>query len=328
MHLHLDCSVSYPVAQRLSPGLTEAEFRANFIAPPKCTDLSDYLTRAHKGIEVMQTKAALEWVTLDLLDQLKADQILYAEIRFAPFEHLHRGLKVDEVVQTVLDALELGCRRTGLRAGLILCTLRHYPAARSLEVARLAVQFKGTRVVGFDIAGDEAGFPLKAHIAAFELAHQHGIPCTAHAGEALGPKSVQETLQELGPGRVGHGVRSIEDPDLIQLLLDHRIHLEVCPTSNIQTNVFERMPDHAVDRLYRAGVSVGINTDARTISDVCLSDEYATLHAVFQWDRAHFLKCNLNAVAAAFTSDSAKDELRTALIEAYAVESPGGGARR
>lgn len=317
LHLHLDCSLSYKVVQQINPAITLEEYRDSFIAPPKCTDLNDYLTRAVKGFELMQTREQLRWVTLDLFEQLKVDQVIYAEIRFAPLLHIAGGLDPATVVQTVNDAVSEGIVSTGVEAGLILCTLRHYNEAQSLETIRLAEQFKGTHVLGFDIAGDEAGYPVTAHIKAFELAHELGIPCTAHAGEASGPDSVKKTLQCFHPSRIGHGVRSAEDPALLDQLKANNIHLEVCPTSNVQTNIVDTIADHPLDRIYRHGVSMSLNTDCRTISDVNLSSEYQLVEAVFQWKKEDFLHCNLEAIQHAFCDDVLKEKLRKAILSAY-----------
>ena len=183
-----------------------------------------------------------------------------------------------------------GTAQTGILAGLILCTLRHYNESQSLETVRLIDQFRASLpVVGFDIAADEAGFPLDQHLAAFAWAHAHNIPCTARAGEACGPASVWQTLQQLRPQRIGHGVRSIEDPELVEHLRATRMHLEICPTSNVQTNTCRQLLDHPVDQLFRAGVPLSVKTDARTISNVNLYDEYATLHRTFGWTPTELL---------------------------------------
>lgn len=318
LHVHLDCSLSYAVVHRLRPEIGFERYRQTFVAPPKCTDLRDYLTRALKGIELMQTAEALRLVTLDLFDQLQADNVLYAEIRFAPLEHLRGGLAPEQVVQTVADAVREGTARTGIPAGLLLCTLRHYAEAQSLDTARLAERFA---VAGFDIAGDEAGYPVDNHIAAFRHAHAKGIPCTAHAGEALGADSIWETLRHFAPRRIGHGVRCTEDPALVDYLKKRRIHLEVCPTSNVQTNVYPTMAGHRVDDLYRSGLSLSINSDARTISDATLNGEYQALRDVFGWDDRHFLHCNLEAVEHAFAPEALKAGLRQRLRQAF--EHPG-----
>ncbi|TNE51957.1 MAG: adenosine deaminase [Bacteroidetes bacterium] len=318
LHVHLDCSLSLEVVQKLRPEITADTYRQTFVAPPKCRDLSDYLTRAAAGISLMQTTDALRQVTLDLFRQLKADGVVYAEIRFAPLEHIQYGLKPGEVVSAVGGAIKEGQQETGIRAGLILCTLRHYSPQQSLDTARLAVQFYGRPVVGFDIASDEALYPLDNHLEAFKFVRKAGIPYTAHAGEACGPESVWETLRKLNPSRIGHGVRSIEDPELMDVLKQDQIHLEICPTSNIQTNVFDRYQDHPVHRFFEAGLSVGINTDARTISSIDLSTEYRNLIQYFGWTEQHFLTCNLQALAHAFADSDTKQSIREILSAAYA----------
>lgn len=317
LHLHLDCSLSYKVVQQLKPSVTEEEFKRDYIAPAKCNDLADFITRAAKGIELMQTAEHLWAVTVDLFEQLKADHVIYAEIRFAPLLHTDKGLSPQEVVQVVHAATIEGMEKTGIKAGLILATLRHYSEEQSMETVKLVEQFKGTNVVGFDIAADEAGFPIDAHIKAFKYAKKHGISCTAHAGEARGADSVWETLRHFHPKRIGHGVRSVEDPELMAFLKAEGIHLEVCPTSNVQTAIYDKIEDHRVDEIYQLGVSMSINTDARTISNVTLRQEYATLDRVFGWKKAHFLRCNLEAIAHAFTNESTKEILQQQILAAY-----------
>lgn len=317
LHVHLDCSLSYDVVQKLNPGISYEAYRQTFVGPPKCTDLRDYLTRAVKGIELMQTEAALRLVTLDLFEQLQAERVIYAEIRFAPLEHLRGGLSAERVVQVVEEAVREGRGATGVIAGVILCTLRHYSEMQSMQTVCLAEQFAGTVVVGFDIAGDEAAFPVDNHIAAFQYARLKKIPCTAHAGEACGAESVWEILRHFSPQRIGHGVRSAEDPRLLDYLVKNNIHLEVCPTSNVQTNVYPAIADHRVDALWQAGISLSINTDARTISDTTLSDEYRMLHDVFGWSNKHFLKCNLDAIEHAFSTEEVKVKLRRQIMQVF-----------
>ncbi|WP_338872370.1 adenosine deaminase [Spirosoma sp. SC4-14] len=319
LHLHLDCSLSYKVVKHLRPETTLEEYRESFIAPAKCSDLADFITRAIKGIELMQTPDELRLVTLDLFEQLKADHVIYAEIRFAPLQHLEKGLKPEEVVQIVNEAVSEGIQQTGIQAGVILCTLRHYSEAQSMATVQLVKQFSGTNIVGFDIAADEAGFPIDNHKAAFTFASTHGIKCTAHAGEAKGAESVWETLTHFHPLRIGHGVRAAEDPALLAYLNKRRIHLEVCPTSNVQTNVFGSITDHTVDRIYQSGVSMSINTDARTISNVTLAHEYQLLERVFGWGTGHFLHCNQEAIEHSFTTDEIKARLQEKLEAGYAT---------
>lgn len=317
LHLHLDCSLSYDIVKKIAPNITEDVYKASFIAPPKCTDLADYIERAISGVKLMQTKEQLKLVTLDLFDQLKKDNVIYAEIRFAPLIHLDKGLTPEEVVETVNDAMTIGMETSGVKAGLILCTLRHFSEEQSMRTIKLVEQFKGTNVVGFDIAADEAGFPIANHVTAFQRAKRKNISCTAHAGEAKGPESVWETLNNLYPKRIGHGVRSYEDKNLVNFLKEKNIHLEVCPTSNIQTNVYDRLEDHKINEIYNEGLSMSVNTDARTISNTTLENEYTILKDKFGWTKMHFFKCNMEAIDHAFTSNEIKAEIKSKLIEAY-----------
>jgi adenosine deaminase len=319
LHLHLDCSLSYAVVSRIDPSITYDRYRETFVAPPKCANLADCLTRAAAGVALMQTKEQLRLVTADLFDQLQRDHVIYAEIRFAPLLHMQKGLSAEEVVGIVNDALERASQACGVEARLILCTLRHFSEAQSLQTVKLVKQFRGTRVAGFDIAADEAGYPIDAHIAAFRYAADNNIPCTAHAGEARGPDSVWETLEHLGPSRIGHGVRSIEDNALLEHLREQKIHLEVCPTCNIQTNVYDTYQDHPINELYTLGLSVSVNTDARTMTDITLTQEYEKLHQTFGWDKDHFLQYNLNALDAAFIPNKVRQRLADRLRTAYAL---------
>jgi adenosine deaminase len=317
LHVHLDCSLSYNLVSRLNPEVTLDTYRKEYIAPPKCNDLADFLSRAPRGVNLMQSKQALELTVDDLFEQFQNDNIIYAEIRFGPLLHLQNGLSTEEVVQIVEAATATAIKRTGIEARLILCTLRDYSVEQSLEIVKLVHQFTGTTVAGFDIAADEAGYPIDNHVAAFKYARKHGVPCTAHAGEARGPVSLWETLKNFRPSRIGHGVRSVEDPRLMDYLKEKNIHLEICPSCNIQVDVFDRYENHSIDRLYNHGISVGVNTDARTLTNISLNEEYNKLHDVFGWSKEHFLTCNINALKASFLSEYKKRKLIKRLKEGY-----------
>jgi adenosine deaminase len=317
LHLHLDCSLSYDVVHRLDPSITENAFRQDFIAPAKCTNLADFLTRAPHSIALMQTEEQLRLVVFDLFEQFQRDHVLYAEIRFAPLLHINGELAPEQVVEIVEKATSQACESSGIKARLILCTLRHFSSEQSLQMVKLVEQFRGTRVAALDLAGDEAGFPLAPHISAYQYAADQNLPRTAHAGEASGPQSVWETLRLLRPSRIGHGVRSIEDATLLEHLRNERIHLEVCPTSNLQTNIYDTFTDHPIDRLYKLGLSLGVNTDARTITNTTLNEEYEKLHHFFAWDKEHFLHCNLEALRAAFLPETTRQQLMIQLQERY-----------
>jgi adenosine deaminase len=318
LHLHMDCSLSYEVVSTIDPSISRAVYLRDFVAPTKCTSLADFLTRAPRAIALMQTAERLRLVVKDVFEQLQRDSVLYAEIRFAPLLHTEQGLSPEAVVATVEAAVTEASAATGVEARLILCTLRHYTTEQSMQTVRLVERLCGSHVVGLDIAGDEAGFPLDAHIPAFHYAAEQGIYRTAHAGEASGAESVWETLRQLRPTRIGHGVRSSEDPALLAELRTSQIHLEVCPTSNIQTNIYETYADHPIDRLYREKLSLSVSTDTRTITPITLNKEYEQLQHTFGWDRQHFLHCNLSALRAAFLPEAKKIELAQRLQQAYA----------
>ncbi|MFC2134169.1 adenosine deaminase [Bacteroidota bacterium] len=311
LHLHLDCSLSYDVVSSIDPSIDKRKYNSRFIAPSKCKDLADFLRCTTPGIGLMQTKKNLELVVDDLFRQLIDENVIYAEIRFAPLLHLEGGLHSEEVVEIVSAAVEKNIDLTGIKAGLILCTLRHYSEDESMRTVKLINKYiDSTPVCGFDLAADEAGFPIDAHVKSFRYAIDNNIPRTAHAGEARGPESVWETLRNLKPSRIGHGVRGIEDPKLIEYLIENSIHLEVCPTCNIQTNIYTDHANHPVDKLYKSGVSVGINTDARTLTNITLTGEYEKLMKSFGWNEEHFIRCNSNALAHSFLPESDKSIIR------------------
>jgi adenosine deaminase len=301
----------------LDPSVTKEEFDQEFKVPFDCRSLVEYIKRAQRPIQLMQTAAQLRLVTLDLFKQLKADNVVYAEIRFAPLQHLQKGLTAEEVVNAVNEATAEGISKYDVEAGIILCTLRHYTEEESLQTVNLVNQFKNTHVVGFDIAADEAGFPVDNHIKAFQAAHEHSIHCTAHTGEACGSESVWETLDVFMPSRIGHGVRSVEDELLLHHLKKHNIHLEVCPTSNIKTGVFESIEKHSAPKIFESGVSMSINTDGRTISDATLTGEYELMNKVFQWNIQQLKHCNLEAIRHSFANDHIKQKIKQLIEAAY-----------
>ena len=182
---------------------------------------------------------------------------------------------------------------------------------------QLVNEFYDKGVVGFDIAADEAGYPVDNHISAFEYAQYNKLNCTAHAGEAMGTESIWETINKLKPKRIGHGVRSIEDEKLIDFILENNYHLEVCPTSNIKTKTFESMDKHPINKLFKKNISLSVNTDGRTISDVNLNEEYHKLGNAFGWSVQQLKQCNLNAIDHAFTTDNNKELLKQKINLAY-----------
>ena len=315
LHLHLDCSLSYAVVSQIDPSITRETYNSQFIAPAKCKDVRDYLTRAPSSFPLMQTAEHLRLVVFDLFEQLRRDNVIYAEIRFAPLLHNDEGLSPRDVVSSVEAATAEAVHNTGIEARIILCTLRYFSEAQSLETVKLVEDFQGTYVGAFDIAADKPGNVIDDHIAAFQYSRDNDIPYTAHVGETRGLQNVWDTLEHFSPKRFGHGVCSIEDPELLEILRKGQIHLEACPTCNVQTDCYDTYADHPIDRLYRAGVSIGVNTDTRTISNITLNEEYRKLHQTFGWEKEDFFRCNVNALNAAFLPDDVRSQLLVRLAD-------------
>jgi len=318
LHLHLDCSLSYKAVSALAPEVTPHEYESAFRAPSKCQNLAQFLSCAPSGFLLMQTAEALRLAVEDLFEQLAADNVIYTEIRFAPLLHLENGLTPLRVVEIVDKAVERMNSETGIEGRLLLCALRHFSPRQSMTTAQLATHFLGSRVVGLDLAGDEAGYAIDVHIPAFRLAMDAGCCRTAHAGEALGPPSVWEVLQELQPTRIGHGVRSMEDPALVDHLRRKRIHLEVCPSANVQIiESLRHWSEHPIDRMLRAGLSLGVNCDSRTLTATTLRNEYQQLSDCFGWGREEFYRVNEMALDAAFVDETTRNTLRAKLESGY-----------
>ena len=316
LHVHLDCCLSFKGLSRIDPTISESFYKKKFIGT-SCSCLKDYIRCADTALEYMQTKEQLEIVIEDLFDQLANDNVIYAEIRFAPLLHQKKGLSSKNVVEIVSNKTKIESEKSGIEVGLILCTLRHFSVDQSLQTVKLVKDFSNKNVVGFDIAADEAGFPIDNHIKSFQFARDNNIFCTAHAGEALGADSVTNTLKYLKPNRIGHGVRCIEDNSLIEKIKKENIHLEICVTSNMVTKVFNNLKDHPVDFLLNKGISLSINTDGRTISDTTLNKEYVLLNKEFNWLKNKFLEVNINAMKASFSSNEVKNKIISILNQNY-----------
>ena len=320
LHLHLDCSLSFDVVSKIRPDISAEEYKSEFIGPQKCNSLSEILKYVTNQVNLMQTEENLRFVVKDLFDQLQRENVIYAEIRFAPLLHLVNGLQPEEVVEIVTDELTKCSKETGVKAGIILCTLRHFSENESLQTVELVKKYiNSSPVAGFDIAADEGGYTIDANKEAFLYAIKHDLPRTAHAGEAKGPASIWETINHFKPARIGHGVRCIEEPVLIEHLNKNDIHLEICPTCNIQTNIYDQYKNHPIDFLYNSDISVGVNTDGRTLANVTLSEEYINLINVFNWSIEHLMKCNLNAVSKAFLPEPDKKILAKRIIDGYSI---------
>ena len=271
--------------------------------------LPRYLSTFTHTVGVMQTRDALVRVARECAEDLADDGVVYAEVRFAPELHLEGGLSLHEVVEAVQEGYRQGCEDRPIRVVGLLTAMRH--AARSLEIAELAVDFRDRGVVGFDIAGAEAGYPPSRHLAAFQHMQRANGHFTIHAGEAFGLPSIWEALQECHADRLGHGVRIVDDiavdtdgratlGRLAQYVRDTRIPLEMCPSSNVQTGAAASIAEHPIGLLRRLQFRVTVNTDNRLMSGVSMSSELAALVDAFDygWDDLRWL--TINAMKSAF----------------------------
>jgi adenosine deaminase len=234
---------------------------------------------------------------------------VYAEVRFAPELHLEQGLTLDEVVEAVLAGFERGSAGTDLTIYALIDAMRQ--AARSSEIAELAITYRDHGVVGFDIAGPEAGFPPTRHLDAFHLINRENFHSTIHAGEAFGLPSIWEAVQFCGAERLGHGVRLVDDIEvdakgnatlgrLASYIRDRRICLEVCPTSNVNTGVARTIAEHPIGMLRRLQFRVTVNTDNRLMSNTTMTNEMLELHKAFGWGLDDFQWLTVNAMKSAF----------------------------
>jgi adenosine deaminase len=285
-----------------------------FLGAAHSGSLERYLETFGHTVAVMQTAGALSRVAAECTEDLAADGVVYAEVRFAPELHVERGLDLDDVVAAVLDGIRAGTARAAaagrrIRVGCLLTAMRH--AARSREIAELAVRYRDVGVVGFDIAGAEAGFPPTRHLDAFEYVRQQNAHFTIHAGEGFGLPSIWEALQWCGADRLGHGVRIVDDialdedgtPRLGRLaayVRDKRIPLEMCPTSNVHTGAAKSLAEHPIGLLTGLRFRVTVNTDNRLMSDVTMSSEMLGLAETFGYGWADLQWFTVNAMKSAF----------------------------
>lgn len=302
LHCHLDASVRPGTVADLAraQGVTpDGPVEQLVVAPPGCGSLTRFLTYLELPLRVLQTPDALTRAARELVEDWHADGVTYGEVRFAPQLHGRQGMTLDGAVEAVAAGLAQGRAATGVRTGLLLCCLRHQTPDDSLAVADTAVRHRDT-VAGLDLAGDETRYGAAPHRAAFDLAHAAGLPCTVHAGEAAGPASMWEALDVLGARRIGHGVRCVGDPALLDRLRTDRIALELCPTSNVRTGAVPDLATYPAARLLAAGLAVTVSTDARTTAATTLTREYAALRTTAGWTPAYEEIADGHAARAAF----------------------------
>ncbi len=272
-------------------------------------DLSLYLETFQHTVGVMQTPDACYRVAAECAEDLAADGVVYAEIRYAPSLMTEKGSSIDEVIEATTAGFIEGSKNSNLTIGTLITAMR--TADDSTDIAEAAVRHRDRGVVGFDIAGREAGFPPTLHLEAFQYLRRENFHFTIHAGEAFGVPSIWEAVQFCGAERLGHGVRIVDDisfdtnekPQLGRLaayIRDRRLPLELCPTSNVHTGAVGSIAEHPIGLLRELGFRVTLNTDNRLMSDVSMTSEMMALHQAFGWNLEDFQWITVNAMKSAF----------------------------
>lgn len=323
LHVHLDGSLRLPTILDLAkkdnvslPGTTLEALHEAIGCGRNFGSLTEYLRGFAITLSVMQTDEALARIAYELAEDAHAENVRYMEVRYAPMLHTQRGLPLSRVVEAVLEGLTKAREDFGIKSSVILCGIRNISPESSLQMAELAVAYKGRGVVGFDLAGAEEDYPANRHMDAFKLVRDNNINCTIHAGEAYGPASIAQALHECGAHRIGHGCRLIENGDLLHYVNDHRVPLECCPSSNVQTGAVRDFKTHPLKLYYDLGMRVTINTDNRLITDTTVSRELWLVHTKIGMSFSDIR----NIVLAGFKSTFLPFHEKRALMRRVAVE--------
>jgi adenosine deaminase len=323
LHCHLDGSVRMNTILDLAnkqgvelPVSNKEALRKILVPGLKCKTLVEYLKPFDITLSVMQESEALYRTAFELAEDAAKENIWYLEVRYSPVLHTNKGMKLTEIVDAVLSGLRDAEKKYPIKTGVIICGMRNINPETSMTLAELAMAYKNQGVVAFDLAGAEENYPAKHHREAFYTILNNNINCTAHAGEAYGPESIHQALHYCGAHRIGHGARLKEDGDLLNYVNDHRIPLEICLTSNIQTKAAKSFAAHPLKLYYDYGLRVTINTDNRLISNTTMTKELhlAALHA--NWDM-NDLK---NVIIAGFKSAFLPMREKTTLLNRVNIE--------
>jgi adenosine deaminase len=272
-------------------------------------DLVEYLKAFDVTLSVLQDADALERAAYELAVDCAAENVRWLEVRYAPILHQKQGLKLTTIVEAVLAGLKSAEREAGIRSGVIVCGMRNISPSSSLVLAELAVAYKNQGVIGFDLAGAEYNYPAKDHQQAFQLIRSNNVNCTAHAGEAYGPESIHQAIHDCGAHRIGHGTRLREDGDLLNYVADHRIPLEVCLLSNVQTRAVKSIEEHPLPFYLDYGLRVTINTDNRLVTDTTITKELMLAHTHLGLDLDDIEKVLLAGFKSAFLPFHERKEL-------------------
>lgn len=307
LHCHLDGSLRLGTILELAEqdGVklgadTEQGLARLLHAGQVCESLEDYLKAFSITLSVMQTEAALYRTAYELAEDAAAENVRYMEVRYAPMLHTERGLALPKIVEAVVQGLRDAERDHGIRSGVIVCGIRNMDPLMSFRMAELAVAFKHSGVVAFDLAGAEVDHPAKHHVDAFRLILNNNVNCTLHAGEAYGPESIHQAIHYCGAHRIGHGVRLAEDGDLMNFVNDHRIALEVCLSSNVQTRAVRSLQSHPMRFYFDYGIRLTVNTDNRLMTDTTVTKELMLAHQTLGFDLSELMQLIMMGFKSAF----------------------------
>lgn len=306
LHVHLDGSVRPQTLielardQGVTLPTTDVHALAGYMHVTDARNLVDYLARFEVTLSVLQTPDALERATYELIEDAAAENVRYMEIRFSPVLNTRGGMPLTEAVDAPLRGMKRAQTDFGVTAALIICGIRNMSPEVSLELANLTVAYKGHGVVAFDLAGAEYNFPAKKHKEAFYTVIDHNMSTTVHAGEAYGAESILQALHYCHADRIGHGTRLYENADLEAYVADHRVPLEICITSNLQTHAVASAESHPVRRYFDMGIPVCLNTDNRLMSATTVTEELWLAHTRLSFTRGEIDRMILYGFESAF----------------------------
>ncbi len=316
LHVHLDGSLRLATILELAdkygvklPADTPEGLRAAMHLGENTGSLVEYLKAFDTTLLVMQTEEALHRTAYELAEDAAAENVRYMEVRYSPMLHTRQGLRLTQVVEAVLAGLRDAHKDHGIRSEVIVCGIRNISPDASYEMAQLAVAYKNRGVVAFDLAGAEYDHPAKNHLDAFQLVRDNNLSVTIHAGEAYGPESIHQAIHVCGAHRIGHGCRLREDGDLLHYVNDHRIALECCPSSNVQTGAVKDLASHPLRLYHNLGLRVTINTDNRLVTDTTVSKELWLCHTQMGMEVEDIAKMLINGFKAAFLPFHEKQQL-------------------
>ena len=305
LHVHLDGSLKKEFVKSVL-NISDEEITNQMVAAKKCADLKEYLDKFALPVKILNTSSNLENAAYELTKDLELDNVIYAEIRFAPTKHFNDNLSLDNVVESVLNGLN---KNKNVKTNLILCMMRGDSFDTNKKVIDLALKYLNRGVCAIDLAGDEEHFDTKLYEDLFMYAKDNNVPYTIHAGEVGDIKSLKDAIS-FNPSRIGHGIKAINDRQILDELKSKNILLEVCPTSNYQTNAIDIYSNNPIYNLYKEGINILINTDNRTVSNITLNKEYNLLMENFPFDINDFIKINLSAIDYAFLNEEEKQKLK------------------